>query len=183
MTTEELINKQKFWTKRKLQRYKKGDMFKSDTENANLNENTKFIYECKWRIQGYYPVYLPSKTLLTENLIFHPHLKTINGVLTVKQWQSEKITWIPGLKQQTKKVVCKCRECKTIHDTLKCLLGCVVNGFTFMALTEYFQITFYFQRWLEQCQTTTLPFSTSIFTTLGNVETTLWIWPYEKNKT
>ena len=47
LTTEELINKQKFWTKRKLQRYKKDDMFKSDTENANLNENTKFIYECK----------------------------------------------------------------------------------------------------------------------------------------
>ena len=29
---------------------------------------------------------------------------------------------------------------------------------------------------------TTLSFSTSICITLGNIETTLWIWPYEKNK-
>ena len=29
---------------------------------------------------------------------------------------------------------------------------------------------------------TTLSFSTSIFTTLGNVKTTLWIWPFEKKK-
>ena len=66
LNTEELINQQKFWTKREQQRYKNDGKFKSDTEHLNLKENTEGIYKCQWRILGHYPVYLPSKALLNE---------------------------------------------------------------------------------------------------------------------
>ena len=79
MTTEEPIDQQKFWTKREQQRYKNDDKFKSDTQHLNLKENTEGIYKCHGRIQGHYPVYLPSTFLLREKLIFHAHLKTIHG--------------------------------------------------------------------------------------------------------
>ena len=84
LTTEELINQQKFWTKREHQRYKNGNKFKSDAEHLNLKENTEGIYECQERIQGHYPVYLPSKSLLSKKLIFHAHLKTIMGELILQ---------------------------------------------------------------------------------------------------
>ena len=65
LTTEELINQQKFWSKRE-QRYMNDDKFKLDTEHLHLKENTGGIYECQGRILGHYPVYLPSKSLLSE---------------------------------------------------------------------------------------------------------------------
>lgn len=36
---EELIKKQKFWTKKGQQRYKNEDKFKSDTENSKKTQN------------------------------------------------------------------------------------------------------------------------------------------------
>ena len=66
LTTEELINQQKFWSKREQQRYMNDDKFKLDTDHLNIKENTGGIYECQGRILGHYPVYLPSKSLLSE---------------------------------------------------------------------------------------------------------------------
>ena len=90
MTTEELVNQKKFWTKREQQHYKndrkssnKQNKFKSDTEHLNLKENAEAIFECQGRIQGHYPLYLPSKSSLTEKLIFHAYLKTIHGGVNI----------------------------------------------------------------------------------------------------
>ena len=66
LTTEELINQQKFWCKREQQRYMNDDKFKLDTDHLNIKENTGGIYECQGRILGHYPVYLTSKSLLSE---------------------------------------------------------------------------------------------------------------------
>ena len=78
MTTEELINQRNFWTKRGQQHYKNDGKFRSDTEHLNLKENTESICEYQGRIQGHLPVHLPSKSILSEKLIFHACLKTIH---------------------------------------------------------------------------------------------------------
>ena len=116
LTTEELINQQNYWTKREQQRYKNDDKFKSDTEHLNLKENTKGIYECQRRIQGLYPVYLPSRSLLSEKLIFHAHLKTIHGGVNITMTDIRENYWIPGLRQLTKKVISKCHGCKRFQS-------------------------------------------------------------------
>ena len=72
LTTEELINQQRFWTKREQQHCKNDDKFKSVTEHLNLKEITEGIHESEERIQGHPPVYLPSNSLLSEKLICHP---------------------------------------------------------------------------------------------------------------
>ena len=77
LTTEELIYHRKFWSKRKPEHYR----FKSDTEHLSLKKKAKCIYKCQGRIQGRYPVHLPSKCLLSEKVIFHVYLKTIHGEL------------------------------------------------------------------------------------------------------
>ena len=103
MTTEELINQQKFWTKREQQRCKNDDKFKSNTEHINLKEMTEGIYECQGRIQSHYPVYQPSKYLMSEKLIFHTHLKTIHGAVNITMTNIKENHWIPGLRQLQRK--------------------------------------------------------------------------------
>ena len=103
MTTEELINQQKFWTKREQQRCNNDDKFKSNTEHLNLKENTEGMYECQGRIQSHYHVYLPSKYLMSKKLIFHTHLKTIHGAVNITMTNIEENYWIPGLRQLQRK--------------------------------------------------------------------------------
>ena len=93
LATEELINQQKFWI--------------SVTKHLNLKENTEGICECQGRIQGHYPPYLPSKSLLSETLIFQAHLKTIHGEVNIKMTNIREIYWIPAVRQLTKKVISK----------------------------------------------------------------------------
>ena len=82
------------------------------SKHLNLKENTKGIYECQGRIQGHYPVYLPSKSLLSEKLIFHAHLKTIHGRVNITMTNIRENYWIPRLRQLTKKIISKCHGCK-----------------------------------------------------------------------
>ena len=77
------------WTKREQQRYKNDDKLKSDTEHLNLKENTECIYECQGKIQGHCP---PLKSLLSEKLIFHAHLRTIHGGVNITMPNIRKIT-------------------------------------------------------------------------------------------
>ena len=116
LTTEELINQQNYWTKREQQRYKNDDKFKSDTEHLNLEENTGDIYECQGRLKGHYPVYLSSKSLLSEKLIFHAYLKTIHRGVNITITNIRENYWIPGLRQLTKKVISKCHGCKRFQS-------------------------------------------------------------------
>ena len=104
MTTEELINQQKFWTKREQQRFKKDSKFKSDSKHLTLKENAECIYKYQGRIQGHYHVYLTSKSLLSEKLIFHAHLKTIHGV-NITMTNIRENYWIPGLRQPSANVM------------------------------------------------------------------------------
>ena len=114
---EELINQQKFWTKREQEHYKKDKKFKSDTKRLNLKENTENFYEYQERIQGHYPVYLPSKSLVSEKLIFHAHLNTIHGGVNITMTNIRENYWIPGLRQLTTKVISKCHGCKRFQST------------------------------------------------------------------
>ena len=53
------------------------------------------------------------KSLLSEKLIFHAHLRTIHGGVNITM---PKNYWIPGLRQVTKKVISKCQGCKRFQS-------------------------------------------------------------------
>ena len=112
LTTEELINQQKFWTKSEQQRYKKDDKFKSDTEHLNLKENTNVKEEYKVIILFIYH----QNLLLSEKFIFHAHPKTIHRGVNITMTNIKENYWIPGLRQLTKKVISKCHGCKRFHS-------------------------------------------------------------------
>ena len=75
LTTKEIKNQQTFWVKRSQQNCD----FQDDRLQLNLQPNQDGILECRGRIQGAYPIYLPDKHLYTQKLVHHEHLHTLHG--------------------------------------------------------------------------------------------------------
>ena len=58
-------------------RLESNEKFQQYCKSRNLVQNTAGVYECRGRIQGSYPIYLPKESLLTEKVIGAAHKKTI----------------------------------------------------------------------------------------------------------
>ena len=44
------------------------------------------MYECRGRIQGDYPIYIPKDSLLAEKIVQEAHIRTIHGGVSLA-WQ------------------------------------------------------------------------------------------------
>ncbi len=75
LTTDELEQQYKFWEKRVQRSCDSED----DKLRLNLQENHQSILECRGRIQGHYPVYLPDKHIFTTKIVEDAHLRTLHG--------------------------------------------------------------------------------------------------------
>ena len=53
--------------------------FETESVALNLDKNSDELLECKGRIQGKYPIYLPSNSTFTEKLVEQAHIQTIHG--------------------------------------------------------------------------------------------------------
>ena len=60
LTTKELKEQQEWWIKRVQQNPGNVDSFQTDRVQLNLQENEQGILECRGRIAGEYPIYLPD---------------------------------------------------------------------------------------------------------------------------
>ena len=70
----------------------------------NLQRNTNDMYECRGRIQGDYPIYIPKYSLLAEKIVQEAHIRTINGEVSLTMTEVRKNYWIPKLRGLTKKI-------------------------------------------------------------------------------
>ena len=84
----------------------------SDKLQLNLQPNGEEILECRGRIQGRYPIYLPDDSIFTEKLLRNAHLRTLHGGLGLTMAEVREKYWIPRLRKLTKKVVKSCWGCK-----------------------------------------------------------------------
>ena len=79
LTAEEMQEQVKNWIKRVKKRCQGTKEFLEDQQRLNLQENDRGLYECRGRIQGDYPVYLPHKSTFVEKLVMDTHQKTLHG--------------------------------------------------------------------------------------------------------
>ena len=79
--------------------------------SLNLVQNTEGIYECRGRIQGSYPIYLPKKPLLSENIIRAAYKKTMQGGVKITMTIIRRNYWILSLRKITKSVLKNCHHC------------------------------------------------------------------------
>ena len=77
-TTE--IEQQRFWwTKRAQLDSQTSAHFEEDKLQLNLQPNDQGILECRGRIEGEYPIYLPESDPYTDKLVQQTHLMTLHG--------------------------------------------------------------------------------------------------------
>ena len=112
LTTNEIESTVTWWIKRVQQNAKGTHTYKNDELMLNLQKNTDGLLECRGRVQGLYPIYLPAESLFTERLVMHCHKSTLHGGVIQTMTEVRENYWIPRLRQLVKRLRFNCRGCK-----------------------------------------------------------------------
>ena len=70
---------QVWWIKRTQQHPVNADDYHADKLQLNLQRNDEGLQECRGRIVGQYPIYLPDSAPFTKALVHEAHLHTLHG--------------------------------------------------------------------------------------------------------
>ncbi|XP_046849898.1 uncharacterized protein LOC124443487 [Xenia sp. Carnegie-2017] len=103
LTTNELQPQVLWWLKREQLRFENSDQMREDTQRLNLKKNEKGVLECRARMQGECPIYIPPESELAKKLVMHKHLRTLHGGVSLTMTAVRENYWIPRLRQLTKK--------------------------------------------------------------------------------
>ena len=93
------------------------ERFSEDQQRLNLQKNADGLYECRGRIQGDYPIYLPDDALFSKRLVLHAHLQTLHEGVSLTMAKIREKYWIPRFRRRTKRVINECVECKRFQVT------------------------------------------------------------------
>ena len=107
----------KFWEKGTQVRCQGTSGFQEDQQRLNLQKNADGLYECRGRIQGDYPIYLPDDALFSKRLVLHAHLQTLHEGVSLTMAKIREKYWIPRLRWLTERVINECLGCKRFQVT------------------------------------------------------------------
>ena len=110
LTTDEVQRQHLFWTKRAQRSL--DDKVTEDKQRLGLEENDEGIFECRGRIQGHYPVYLPDTHPYTVKLVEDAHRCTLHGGVGLTMARIRERYWVPRLRRLAKKVIKGCYGCR-----------------------------------------------------------------------
>ena len=112
LTTSETDKQVKGWMMRVQHSKLNTSQFHEDQLKLKLQRNGEGLYECRGRVQGCYPIYLPPDALLTEKIVHDAHVLSLHeGVgLTMTLFRQE--YWVPRLRRLAKRVIRACYRCK-----------------------------------------------------------------------
>ena len=117
LAPEEIQEQVNWWIKKEQLRYKDTEQMEEDKLRLNLEENELGLLECKGRIQGEYPIYIPPTSKVAEKIVMHEHVRTLHGEVSTTMAAVRKCYWIPRLRYLTKKVRRNCNGCKRFQAT------------------------------------------------------------------
>eukprot|EP00794_Sanderia_malayensis_P011523 gene11523-biopygen9194 len=115
LSTKEIQNQITQWIRRVESRATASESFKADEQRLNIQRNNEDILECRGRIQGQFPIYLPTNALFTEKLVMNNHVYTGHGGVSLTMSSIRERFWVPRLRQLVKKLRLKCAGCKRFH--------------------------------------------------------------------
>ena len=117
LTTEELNVQRRFWEKRAQLEGVKSENYEKDRLQLNLQLNDENLLECRGRIQGVYPVYLPDAAIYTEKFVEEAHKSTLHGGTQLTMAKVREQHWVPRLRRLVKRIVKGCPGCKRLQAT------------------------------------------------------------------
>ena len=117
LTTNEIQQQIEWWVKREQSNYEDSAQMQEDKLRLNLKRNERELYECRGRIQGEYPIYIPTDSVLAAKLVMHEHKRTLHGGVGMTMSAVREKYWIPRLRQLTKRIRNGCNGCKRFQAT------------------------------------------------------------------
>ena len=112
LTTDEISKQTVFWVKRAQREGLSNPSFPEDKHQLNLQLNADGVLECRGRIQGEYPVYLPDSVLYTAKCAQRAHVTTLHGGVSLTMAKVREKLWVPRLRKLTKQIIKRCWGCK-----------------------------------------------------------------------
>ena len=112
LTCDELQEEKEWWIKRVQSLGSQKPDFEQTRQALNLALNADGVLECRGRIQGKFPVYLPADALFTRKLVQRIHVETLHGGVTLTMAAIREEYWIPKLRKLVKSVRSACWGCK-----------------------------------------------------------------------
>ena len=110
---DQLLQKYSLTKIRRAQNTVKDDQqFHVHREPLNLQENNVGILECRVRIIGEYPVYIPDIHPFAISLVREAHITTVHGGVGLTMAKVRERYWIPWLRRLVKKIRSDCNGCK-----------------------------------------------------------------------
>ncbi|XP_031558660.1 uncharacterized protein LOC116295082 [Actinia tenebrosa] len=105
-----------WWVKRIQQHHLESDQMKKDRQGLNLQENKEGLFECRGRIEGHYPIYVPPNNLLAEKLAeklaMDAHTSVLHWGVGITMATVREKLWIPKLRYLAKRLIKCCYGCK-----------------------------------------------------------------------
>ena len=117
LSTDEIHAATDVWIRRAQREAETDSKFEKHLSQLNLKKNAAGIYVCMGRIQGHYPVYLPTYSIISEKVVANSHLATLHGGVGLTMAHVREHYWIPRLRQLAKKLRKGCFGCKRMHAT------------------------------------------------------------------
>ena len=90
-----------------------------DRVALNLQLNQEGLLECRGRLQGDYPVYLPDSSLFSQRVVEEAHLQTLHRGVGLTMAKVRSRYWIPKLRKLVKKVRRSCHGCKSFKRSIR----------------------------------------------------------------
>ena len=112
LSTQEITTCRLFWIKRAQQQGISDDHFQEDKSQLNLQRNADGVLECRGRIQGEYPIFLPYSALYSIKVVQRAHVTTLHGGVGLTMAKVREVQWVPRLRKLTKRVLRNCWGCK-----------------------------------------------------------------------
>ena len=111
ITTEEMQRQEQWWIKQTQKSAQQQATFQADKLQLNLQYNDQQVLECRGRIIGEYPIYLPDNHPFTAKLVLNAHLSTLHGRVGLTMAKAREKYWIPLLRRLVKKLRGSCHGC------------------------------------------------------------------------
>ena len=113
LSTEEMESQELLWV---LRAQSQGSAnFERDSLQLNLQKNQHGVLECRGRVQGFYPIYIPDSSNLAEKFVQHAHKAALHGGVGITMVKVRERHWIPRLRRLVRQVIKKCLGCKRFH--------------------------------------------------------------------
>ena len=117
LTTAEVEEVKEWWTRRVQQRDSSAPHYEQIRRALNLQVNAQGLVECRGRIQGRYPIYLPTDALFTRKFVQKLHYETLHGGVGLTMAAVRENYWVPQLRRLVKAVRKNCWGCKRFQTT------------------------------------------------------------------